>query len=78
MRSGNVFSPPQQAQGSAEIHNDLRNESEVGDDLESGPIRENADTTIYTREAVEEKDDSELNEIEDRETGNALKWLGAE
>ncbi len=75
-----VFSSPQRAQGSAKMaHSDLRNESEVCDDLKSGPVRENAgDTTGYTREAVEEKDDGELAEIEDRETEEALEWLAAE
>ena len=75
-----VFSSSQQAQGSAKMaHSDLRNESEVSDELKSGPVRENAgNITGYTSEAVEEKDDSELDEIEDRETEEALNWLGAE
>lgn len=60
-------------------HSDLRNESEVCGDSKSGAVKENAgDTSRYTREAAEEKDDSELDEIEDRETEEALEWLGAE
>jgi len=60
-------------------HSDLRNESEVWGDSKSGAVKENAeDTSGYTREAAEEKDDSELGEIEDRETEEALEWLGAE
>jgi len=76
----NVFSSPQRAQESARMaHSNLRNKSEVCDDPKSGAVRENAgDTTRYTREAAEEKDDSELDEIEDRETEEALKRLGVE
>jgi len=75
-----AFSSPERAQGSAKMaHSDLRNESEVCGDSKSGAVKENAgDTSRYTREAAEEKDDSELDEIEDRETEEALEWLGAE
>jgi hypothetical protein len=60
-------------------HSDLRNESEICGDSKSGAAKENAeDTSGYTREATEEKDDSELDEVEDRETEKALEWLGAE
>jgi hypothetical protein len=64
-----AFSFPQRAQGSAKMaHSDLRNESEVCDNVKSGAVRENAgDTTGYRREAAKEK-----------ETEEALEWLGAE
>lgn len=59
--------------------NEDANERGVCDDLKSVTVRENAgDSTGYTREPAEEKDDNELDEIEDRETEEALKWLGAE
>jgi len=75
-----AFPSPQRAQGSAKMaHSDLRNESEVCNDLKSGAVRENAgNTTGYRREAAKEKDDSESDEVEDRETEEALEWLGAE
>lgn len=73
-------SPPERAHGSAKMaHSDLRNESEVCGDSNSGVVKENAgDTSGYTKEAAEEKDGSELDETEDRETEEALEWLGAE
>jgi len=47
---------------------------EICDDLNSIVVKENArDSTRYTREVVEKKDDNELDEIEDRETKKALK-----
>jgi hypothetical protein len=47
---------------------------EICDDLKSIVVKENArDSTRYTREVVEKKDDNELDEIEDRETKKALK-----
>lgn len=75
-----AFSPPERAQGSAKMaHSDLRNESKVYGDSNSGAVKENAgDTSGYTKEAAEEKDGSELDEIEDRETEVALEWLEAE
>jgi len=75
-----AFSSLERAQGLAKMaHSDLRNESEVCDDSKSSAVKENAgDTSGYTREAAKEKDDSELDEIEDRETEKALEWLGAE
>jgi len=55
-------------------HSDLRNENEICDDSKSSAIKKNAkDTSRYTREAIEEKDDNELNEIKDREIEKALE-----
>jgi len=55
-------------------HSDLRNESEMCDDSKSSAIKKNVgDTSRYTREATKEKDDNELDEIEDRETKKALE-----
>jgi len=55
-------------------HNDLRNKSEICNDLKSNAIRENArDTTRYKREVAKEKDDNELNEVEDKEIEKALE-----
>jgi len=73
-----AFLSLERAQGLAKIaHNDLRNESKICDDLKSNAIKKNAkDTSKYTREAIEEKDDNELDEIENRETKKALEWLG--
>ena len=60
-------------------HSDLQNEREVCDDLKSVAVGENVgDSTGYTMELAEEKDDNELDEIEDKETEKALKWLGVE
>lgn len=69
-----TLSSPQRAQCSAKMaHSDLRNESEVCDNLKSGAVRENAgDTTGYKR------DDSHLDKTEDKEIDEALEWLGAE
>jgi len=55
-------------------HNDLRNESKICDDLKSNAIKKNArNTSRYTKKVAKEKDDSELNEIKDRETKKALE-----
>lgn len=60
-------------------YSDIRKEREVSDDLKSGVISENeGDTMGYARELAEQKDDSEVDEIEDRETEEALEWLTAE
>ena len=57
-------------------HNDLRNESEICDNLKSNAIKKNAkDISKYTRKATKEKDDNELNKIKDKETKKALEWL---
>ena len=62
-RDASLF--PQQIQGLAKVtYSDPRSEREVRDDLK--------------RDAAEEKDESEVDDIEDRETEEALKWLGAE
>lgn len=55
----NAFSSPERAHGSAKMtHNDLRSESGLCDDLKLGAIKENVgDTTRYSREAAEEKDE---------------------
>jgi hypothetical protein len=70
-----AFLSLEQAQDLAKItYNNLRNKSKICDDLKSSAIKENAeDTSKYTREAVEEKDNSKLDKIEDRETEKALK-----
>ncbi len=70
-----AFLSSKRAQGLAKMaHNDLRNKSKICDDLKSNAIKENAkDTSRYTREATKEKDDNELNKIEDRETKKALE-----
>lgn len=75
-----VFLSLQQAQGLAKIaYSNLRNKSKVYNILKLGPVKENAeDFTGYTREAVEEKNSSELDKIKDKKTKEALKWLGAE
>ncbi len=55
-------------------HNDLRNESEICDNLKSNAIKKNAkDISKYTRKATKEKDDNELNKIKDKETKKALE-----
>ncbi len=55
-------------------YNDFRNESKICDDLKSNAIKKNAkDTSRYTRKATKEKDDSELDEIEDKEIKKASK-----
>ncbi len=55
-------------------HNDFRNENEMCDDSKSSAIKKNAkDTSRYIREATKEKDDNELDEIEDREIKKALE-----
>ena len=57
-------------------HNDLRNKSEICDNLKSNAIKKNAkDISKYTRKATKEKDDNELNKIKDKETKKALEWL---
>lgn len=49
------------------------------DDLTSDAVRiHEGDTTGHRREAVEEKDDSEIDDVEDRETEEALRWLEGE
>ncbi len=70
-----AFSFAQRTQGLAKItHNDLQNVREICDDLKSIVVKKNArDSTRYTREVVEKKDDNELDEIEDKETKKALK-----
>jgi len=75
-----AFSSSKRTQGSTKMaHNDLRNESEICDDSKSNAIKKNArDISKYTKKVAEEKDDSELDEIEDRETKKALEWLEVE
>lgn len=54
----------------------LRSDREVCEDLKmDGAGRSKGDMTAYRRKAVEEKDDSEVNDTEDREVENALRWL---
>lgn len=76
---------PQRAQGSAKVaQHDPRSERGVRDNLKSDNLKSDAarkmegDTTGHRREAAEEIDDSEVDDIEDRETEKALQWLGAE
>jgi len=71
---------PQRAQGSAKVaQSDPRSEREVRDDLTSDAARvHEGDTTGHGREAAEEKDDSEVDDADDREIEEALQWLGAE
>ena len=71
---------PQRAQGSAKVaQSDPRSQREVRDDLKTDAAVENeGDTTGHRREAAEEEDNSEVDDIEDRETEEALQWLGAE
>jgi len=71
----NAFLFSERAQDSAKItYSNFRNESEICDDLKSNAVRENAeDTSEYTRKAAKEKDDSELNKIENRETKKVLE-----
>jgi len=75
-----AFLSSQRAQDSTKItQSDLRNEKETRDDLKSNAIKRNVENyTRYKREATKEKDNSELDEIEDRETKKALQWLGVE
>jgi len=76
----NAFLSLERAQGLTKMtHNDLRNESKICDDSKSSAIKKNAkDTSRYTREATKEKDDNELDEIEDKEIEEALEWLEVE
>ena len=72
-------SNPQRAQGSIKVaQSNPRGEREVRDDLKSDAARKNAgDTKGYRREAAEETY-SEVYDIEDKETKEALQWLGTE
>ena len=74
-----AFSFPQRAQGSAKVaRSDPRSEREVRNDLKSDAVRKNeGDITGYRREAAEEKDDGEVDDVEDSETEEALHWLEA-
>lgn len=71
---------PQRAQGSATVaQSDPRIERVVRDDLTSDAARiHEGDTTGHRREAAEEKDDNEVDDVEDRETEEALRWLEGE
>ena len=70
----------QQAQGSAKVaQSDSRSVRDVRDNPEPDAVRNiEGDVTGQRREAAEEKNDSEVDDIEDRETDKALRWLGAE
>lgn len=73
-RDASLF--PQRARDSAKVaHSDER---EVRDDPRSDAARENGVITRYRTEAAQEKDDSEVDDNQDRETEEALKWLGDE
>lgn len=75
-----AFSSAQRGQGPVKIaHSDLQNEREICDDLKSVAAGEDVgDSTGYTMELAEKKDDNELDEVEDKETEEALKWLEVE
>ncbi len=72
-----VFSFSQLAQNSVRVvQSDARNEREIRDDLNSKAAKKDEeDTTEYRNEAAEEKDDSEIKNIEDKEADKALRWL---
>jgi len=73
----NAFLSLQQAQDLTKIaYNNLRNKSKICNNLKSNAIRENTeDTTKYKREAANEKDDNQSNEVENREIEKILEWL---
>jgi len=75
-----VFSFPQLAQNSVRaVQSDARNEREIRDGLNSEAAKEDeGDTTGYRNEAAEEEDDSEIEDIEDKEADKALRWLEME
>lgn len=70
-----AFLSLERAQDSTKIiYSNLRNESKICDDLKSNAIKKNArDTSRYTKKATKEKNNSELDEIENRETKKALE-----
>ncbi len=73
----NVFSFSQLAQNSVRVvQSDAQNESEIRDNLNSKAAKKDEkDTAEYRNEAAEEKDDSEVENIEDKEADKALWWL---
>ena len=75
-----AFSFSQLAQNSVRaVQSDARNESEIRDGLNSEAAKEDEeDTAGYRNEAAEEKDDSEVENIEDKEADKALRWLEME
>jgi len=72
-----AFSFSQLAQNSVRVvQSDARNEREIRDGLNSKAAKKDEeDTTEYRNEAAEEKDDSEVENIEDKEADKALRWL---
>ena len=72
-----VFSFSQLAQNSVRvIQSDAWNESEIRDDLNSKAVKKDKeDTTEYKNEAAEKKNDSKVENIEDKEADKALWWL---
>jgi len=75
-----AFSFPQLAQNSVRaVQRDARNEREIRDGLNSEAAKEDeGDITGYRNEAAEEEDDSETEDIEDKEADKALRWLEME
>ena len=56
-----------------------QNEKQVRDDLKlEAAKKDEGDTTRYRREAAEEKTDSEVEDVENKETEEALRGLRAE
>jgi len=70
-----AFLSLEQAQDLAKItYSNFRNKSKICDDSKSSAIKKNAkDTSKYTREAIEKKDNSKLNKIKDRKIEKALE-----
>ncbi len=72
-----VFSFSQLAQNSVRVvQSDAQNESKIQDNLNSKAAKKDEeDTAEYRNEAAEEKDDSEVENIENKEADKALWWL---
>lgn len=70
-----VFSFSQRAQNSIRVaQSDAQNKREIRNNLNSkAAMKDERDTTEYRKKAAEEKDDSEVNDIEDKEAEKALQ-----